>query len=321
VKHRLLVGQKVVDENYTPIARQYAKYGIPSSLRSSLWRIALSLPPEITKTEISHYNKNLKKDGGSSAEGGGGDGGNCDNNGDDGGSATTPIIEYTVTDELFLMDCEFLANNISYFPFEEVLTGVVMAFSRDSWILHNSTCVTHRPLVHEGHMVPNSGVHPFRGLVNYVSPLSLMYIEEEPIYFMFRTMYARYWCCLNTISSKRGELIHLCRLFEELLWSTHPVMYMHMVANGVKPLDIAFKWIHFAFSDFLDVEQVLLLWDRLVGFDDLELVAVVAVGVMLFRSEMCLNAKNAEEIKRIYETGDRLNVVVLMQTVLFSDVM
>jgi len=42
------------------------------------------------------------------------------------------------------MDVQHVADNDYYFPFEEALGNVVLAFSRDPWVLHNSAVRTHQ---------------------------------------------------------------------------------------------------------------------------------------------------------------------------------
>jgi len=37
------------------------------------------------------------------------------------------------------------------------------------------------------------------------------------MYLVFRSMWARLWCKLNTISGRSGTLLPLCKLFEDLL--------------------------------------------------------------------------------------------------------
>ena len=55
IAHRLNLGNKVIGEGYVPIARQYAKFGIPASLRSKIYRTAMGLSAEFTNKERSHY--------------------------------------------------------------------------------------------------------------------------------------------------------------------------------------------------------------------------------------------------------------------------
>jgi len=169
------------------------------------------------------------------------------------------------------MDVENVSNDFTYFPFVEVLTGVVMSFSRDPWLLDNADVVTHEPLIFKNEVtgdkmnVPSSGVHPFKRLVNFAAPLSFVYQDEEHLYYTFRSLYASFFCRLNVIDSREGFLIHLCKTFEDLLLSNSPSLYAHLLSIKVHPLQVAFTWIHFAFSTFLDIEQVLLLWDRIIG--------------------------------------------------------
>ena len=52
---------------------------------------------------------------------------------------------------------------------------------------------------------------------------------------------------------------------------------------GVQPLLIAMPWLQFGFVGLLEVDQILHLWDRLIGYDDPILLAVTAVAVFLSR--------------------------------------
>jgi hypothetical protein len=98
--------------------------------------------------------------------------------------------------ELFNMDVQHLTDSDHYFPFEEVLFNVMLAFSRDEAVMANAAFSAHRPL--RGHAgaagvpascaVPICGVMPFRGLVNYAAPLTFMFEDEVPVYFVFRAM-------------------------------------------------------------------------------------------------------------------------------------
>ena len=54
---------------------------------------------------------------------------------------------------------------------------------------------------------------------------------------------------------------------------------------GLYPLQIAFSWIRFAFAQYLRVEEILHLWDRVIAFDDLTPVAVLAAAIFAFRSK------------------------------------
>ena len=166
-------------------------------------------------------------------------------------------------------------------------------------------------------------MHPFKGLVKYASPLALTYQYEEPIYFTFRSMYSNLWSKLNTISSREGELLHVAKTFEDLLFALNPSLFLHLLSIGVDPLQVAFPWIHLAFSNVLEAEQLLLLWDRLVGYDDLTILSLFAASIFLFRSEVLLCCGTKEDVNDVFKGnhGRRLKVVPLLQTILWVDVM
>jgi hypothetical protein len=158
-------------------------------------------------------------------------------------------------------------------------------------------------------------------------------------------MYASLWSKLNTISSKEGEvrdeitarayrlgppnhppppqLLHVVKTFEELLFALHPGLFLHLLSIGVDPLQVAFPWIHLAFSNVLDAEQLLLLWDRLVGYDDLTILSLFAASIFLFRAEILLCCGSKEEVGNVFKGnwGRRLKVVPLLQAVLWPDVL
>ncbi|GMH89203.1 hypothetical protein TrST_g12976 [Triparma strigata] len=300
IQHRQEVGVKVLQESYVPISRQYARYGIPAGLRPEIYRVCLNLPRRIGAKEGEYYNSLREK---------------------------AKNMRYNVVDELFEMDSQtIISNSMSFFPFLENITNVVLAFSRDSWVVQNSTYTAHESIKYEMSdgsttSIPSSGVQPFKGFVNYIAPLSLVYEDEERIYFTFRGMYSRLWCKLNVISSDSGTLIHLCKTFEDLLLSWDPALFMHLLSVNVAPLSIAFTWIHLAFTNVLETEQLLLLWDRLVGYDDLLLLPVLSAAIFTFRSETLMCTSSAQEVKDILDnnSGRRLKVMPILQAALFGE--
>ena len=76
------------------------------------------------------------------------------------------------------------------------------------------------------------------------------------MYLIFRAMWARYWCKLNTISTMPGTLLPLCKLFEDLTQQYIPRAVFHLSCLGVSALRIAFPWIRYAFVGYLEVDQV-----------------------------------------------------------------
>jgi hypothetical protein len=86
---------------------------------------------------------------------------------------------------------------------------------------------------------------------------------------------------LSVVSSDAPTLLPLCQLFENLLLVISPTLAMKFNSVDFKPLQvllhlshhlihqlvsqIALKWMMSCFVDLLDVDQVLILWDRIIG--------------------------------------------------------
>jgi hypothetical protein len=60
-------------------------------------------------------------------------------------------------------------------------------------------------------------------------------------------------------------------------------VYHHLGSLTSTPLDLVFPWLISAFAAHLTPSETLLLWDRVIGFDSLLPLPVLAVAVLTFR--------------------------------------
>lgn len=231
-----------------------------------------------------------------------------------------------VCDGLFRLDASMVSNDHNYFVFEDLLHDVMLVFSRDEWVEMNAAASSQKQFALStqmgqkiGGIFPPCGVVPFRGLVLYVTPLCFLFDALEDLYACFRRMYARYLSRLHTVSSDAGCIIQVCRQFEVLVQSQAPSVFMHMLRFGVQPLKIAFPWLMFGFSGTLDVCEVLQLWDRVIAYDSLLPIPVLAAAVFVFRSKAILDSSSQDMINEVFEDLTRIRVVPLMQWFLFRD--
>ena len=67
------------------------------------------------------------------------------------------------------------------------------------------------------------------------------------------------------------------------------------------------------------MDQILHLWDRVIGFMDTTILAVLAVAIFLSRSQPLLHCKNKDDALSILAEGSRLKVICLIQMVLFAE--
>ena len=289
---RLRLGTDICNAGYVGVMRGYAKRGIPPSIRPEMWRKLLGVP---NGQHEANYFRMLQQQVGRV---------DC------------------LVDQLFRMDVEHCLDDDSYFPFDEFIETVVMVFSRDPSIFDKCVEQVHPSIV--GHTksgskvgrVPPCGVQPFRGLVNYVAPLSFVYGEAEDAFFVFRAMFVQYWCKLNTISGNTSSIVYLSKLFENILFKHDSKVCHHLLSLGIPPLQIAFSWIQLSFVGYLQVDQVLQLWDRILGFGPehgLLLLPILAASIFIFRSKTLMNASDIQDVKDILGDPSRLKVAVLLQ--------
>jgi hypothetical protein len=100
---------------------------------------------------------------------------------------------------------------------------------------------------------------------------------------------------------------------------------------------IAFPWMQLGFIGILEIEQLLHLWDRLLGFMDTTLLAIAAVGIFIHRSEMLMKVRNCAVIffwidqlfgkqctteadaTLVLLEGSRIHIITVIQMVLLKD--
>lgn len=292
-------GKKVIAERLAPVSQEYSKRGCPISLRATLWCQMLGI--NLDNMDYLYYEQ-LKN---------------------------YVLKHELLTDKLFLKDIKLTAtNDDQYFIFEDFLYQILLPFSRDTTLLQCLNQAGGRPLKsyirgklgNEDYAVafPPSGVIPFHGFSMYVVPLCYLYSEPVKLYYVFRKMYTRFFFRLHIISSHEEGIVSLCLLFENLLQSLEPELFFHLKRHGIQPLRIAFKWLIRAFSGFLASDQVLLLWDRILAFNSLQILSILAAAVFSFRKSNLLKVQNFAAAESVFADLMTLQVIPLIQLVLFS---
>ncbi|XP_035728237.1 TBC1 domain family member 19-like [Vespa mandarinia] len=300
---RTHLGEKVLSTNYAPIAQEFLKRGAPRALRGRLWSLVLG--STIKDNDIEYYDE-LK----------------------------TMVLQYDiVVDKLIIKDVQLTASNDDqYFVFEDVLYKTMLCFSRDSEVLTPVTTdrsaggqVIHavlqgKPATLENTLVfPPSGVIPFHGFTMYATPFCYLYDDPCIMYYTFRAFYLRYWFRLHTVSSHEQGIVALCLLFERLLQCHEPLLWAHFKNIHLQPIKIVFKWLMRGFSGHLPPEQLLCLWDLVLGYDSLEIIALLAVTILSFRKENLMQVNNQHNVEAILADLSSLKVIPLLQLVLLKE--
>uniref|UniRef100_UPI00398E8548 TBC1 domain family member 19 isoform X2 n=2 Tax=Pristiophorus japonicus TaxID=55135 RepID=UPI00398E8548 len=282
------LGQRVLSEQDSAAAQQYIRQGCPTGLRADMWALILNINNQL---QDSLYYEQLKSN----------------------------VIQHDLlVDSLIYKDVKLTASNDDYyFVFEDYLYQVLLCFSRDTLVLDHFSYSSASPpksyirgkLALEDYAVvyPPNGVIPFHGFAMYVAPLCFLYHEPSKLYQVFREMYVRYFFRLHCISSHSSGIVSLCLVFETLVQTYLPQLFYHLREIGAQPLRISFKWMVRAFSGYLATDQLLFLWDRILGYNSLEILAVLAAAVFAFRAENLMEATSlaAAEETRAENTRER----------------
>ncbi|XP_005107918.2 TBC1 domain family member 19 isoform X2 [Aplysia californica] len=296
---RTKLGRKVLSSKHAPISREFSKKGCPVSMRAELWSQILGV--ELDQVDHLYYEQ-LK----------------------------AYVLQHDLlVDNLLYKDVKLTAtNDDQYFVFEDFLYQVLLPFSRDTVVLKHFTQNSATPpksyirgkLGVEEFAVtyPPNGVIPFHGFAMYVAPMCYLYDDVVQLYFVFRKMYMHFFFRLHSVSSHPQGIVSLSLLFEHLLQAEEPELFYHLKQVGCQPLKIAFKWLMRAFSGFLASDQVLLLWDRVLAYDSLEILPVLAVAIFSFRKTNLMRVTTFNAAEAVLADLFTLQVLPLLQLALFS---
>ncbi|KAG5345590.1 TBC19 protein, partial [Acromyrmex charruanus] len=300
---RTHIGEKVLNSNHAPIAQEFLKRGSPRALRGRIWSLVLG---SVIKDNDIEYYEELKN----------------------------MVLQYDIViDKLIIMDVQLTArNDDQYFVFEDVLYKTMLCFSRDSEILAPVTTdrsagsqVIHavlqgKPATLENTLVfPPSGIIPFHGFTMYATPFCYLYDNPCAMYYTFRAFYLRYWFRLHTVSSHEQGIVALCLLFERLLQCHEPQLWVHFKNIHIQPIKIVFKWLMRGFSGHLPPEQLLYLWDLILGYDSLEIIPLLAVTILSFRKENLLQVNTQQNVEAVLADLSSLKVMPLLQLALLKE--
>lgn len=278
---------------YIPVLGKVARRGIPSAQRGKIWKQLLGVTGS---TKQKAYFDMLLHQWNSSI---------------------------MVIDDMVVNDVKRTSDDENYFVFEDVIITVMQAFSRDSYIAEAASLKA-APLYGVDKLgkkrscYPPNGVVPFEGLSLLSAPFTYIFSNPADVYFAFRGMYIKYLCRLHVISSKPQSLIPLCKQFEIMLQNMHPHLYYHLLELNIHPLDIAVNWIFHAFAGYLQVDQLLLLWDRILGFSDLNLLPVLSVAIFLFRAKPVMDTTSQQEIFDLFSDFSTIEIIPLLQAFIFK---
>eukprot|EP01084_Bolivina_argentea_P319590 554314_1 len=302
LQERIKQGIEILENPYIPQLREYGKFGIPAGLRSKFWNEIIVINNDEEQSEEDkdkYFNYLLDK---------------------------VDDIDM-ITDCLYRLDVDQTVDHPDFFPFDDFLNDIMLAFSRDNKINEMSSIRLNTAVLTENkketESIPPCHVIPFHQQTLLCAPLCLLFTDPKNGYFLFRKIFCKYLCKLHIISSKQNTILYLCKLFETLTSYLYPNLYFHIVNKiGIQPLTIVFPWIFTGFASYLKNSEVLNIWDRIISYNDngdgLLLLPIICCAIFGFRKDNLLKSENQENIHSVFQDLKTIKVIPLLQHFLFS---
>lgn len=163
---RITVGERILRSESLCAARQFARYGLPSSLRPQLWYLILSgktLETDMQNVSRSYnyYNKLVQQ------------------------------YDFII-DRLLREDAKQCQEDDDYFVFEEMITQVLLLWSRKSYF--DKSFLSHSLSQMENFDISWATkriVYPIRGFSVYAMPISYLFEDYESAFSAFDLMFTK----------------------------------------------------------------------------------------------------------------------------------
>lgn len=97
-----------------------------------------------------------------------------------------------------------------------------------------------------------------------------------------------------------------------------PDVCYHLQQLGISPLKTVFPWMMYMFVGYFEVDQLYLIFDRIIGFESLEILPILAASIFVFRANMILNTNTQEDYDELFYDMSQIKVIPLIQHFLFT---
>ncbi|RKP18225.1 hypothetical protein ROZALSC1DRAFT_23441, partial [Rozella allomycis CSF55] len=239
--------------------------------RSECWKLMLkssSLVPVLKDLEKSHFKKLTKN-----------------------------LATYELTaDKMIRIQSRSISEDDGYFVFEDLCNFVMLIFSRDDSIASSylNYFKVNAQDSKENLMYPPSGLPLFDNLCRLVAPLCFINDSVENIYAMFKALFVKYFCNLQTMTFSSNHIYTLLQKIETKLMTLHP----DFVNNLTRSIKISIfgklhSMISVGFAGYLEVHNVLILWDLMIANDSIEILALFSYKWLLKKKDKIMEAKDA----------------------------
>ena len=95
-------------------------------------------------------------------------------------------------------------------------------------------------------------------------------------------------------------------------------LYIHLRKLDIFPLDIAVEWMACFFIGFLEIDQCFFLIDRIMGFDTLHILPIIALGVFKYYEKALVKINDKQTAVDMVNKINQLNFLEIVNNYLYG---
>ncbi|KRW99221.1 Rab-GTPase-TBC domain [Pseudocohnilembus persalinus] len=209
----------------------------------------------------------------------------------------------SIFDIILISDGHEASFDDKYFVFQNNFEKILKVFIRDKEVYKNAR-------IHPQNFdklsnadqskVPQCGFFFPKLFTKYIQPFGYTSMKLDVIYTLFKQFYCRYFCYLLSLSSIKDSLLYLVMLFEDLFQSTDQRLLNHLSQiENFDVIQVGINWIQYCFIGYMAVEEIFLIFDRIIGYKGLDILAVLAVAIFRHKSDSLFKCTSMKEVDEV----------------------
>lgn len=113
-------------------------------------------------------------------------------------------------------------------------------------------------------------------------------------------------------------LLGVASLIESYSNMFTPHLKFHLTVNlKISLLKATLPWVISAFTNVITPDQLLLLWDRIIGYDSVEIFALLCVAILNWKHDLLMSCKTEDDVRVALVDIGNCKVIELLQVLLF----
>jgi Rab-GTPase-TBC domain len=218
----------------------------------------------------------------------------------------------------FKNDSLFCCNETSFFNFDESLLEYAHKLLSEKEILIDANESPEDSEMFEKIRMP-CRVIPCTGFLNHLGLLTYFNKKKEKVYTIIKYLVKNHVAKLYDIRPTNSEnIVALGIIFERLFLRTMNPLYINLRNLDIYPVDLAICWMNNFFVGTFSADQAFQLLDRLIGYNTLHLLPVVALSIYKYNEKALMEIKNKTEYLEVFQRLKELNWLHALNQYLFK---